>query len=63
VERIAEGFNLTKHLNYATVYNVVGTIQRPLNLRGRGDRMPSQPLAFTSAYDSRRIQLGVRFRF
>jgi hypothetical protein len=59
----AEGFNLLNHLNLATVNNVVGNIPGPFNLHGRDDRNPSQPLGFTSAFDSRRIQLGVRFRF
>ena len=59
----AEGFNLLNHLNMATVNNVVGSISGPFNLHGRDDRNPSQPLGFTSAFDSRRIQLGVRFSF
>ena len=60
---MAEGFNLLNHLNFATVNNVVGNIPGPFNLHGRDDRTPSQPLGFTSAFDSRRIQLGVRFSF
>jgi hypothetical protein len=63
LEFTAEGFNLLNHLNYATVNNVVGAIAGPFNLQGRDDRTPSQPLGFTSAFDSRRIQLGVRFTF
>jgi hypothetical protein len=63
VEFMAEGFNLFNHLNLATVNNVVGNIPGPFNLRGRDDRTPSQPLGFTSAFDTRRIQLGVRFSF
>jgi len=63
LELMAEGFNLLNHLNFATVNNVVGAISGPFNLHGRNDRTPSQPLGFTSAFDSRRIQLGVRFRF
>ena len=63
LDLIAEGFNLLNHLNYATVNNTVGNISGPFNLRGRDDRSPSQPLGFTSAYDPRRIQLGLRFIF
>jgi len=63
LELTAEGFNLMNHLNYATVNNVVGAIPGPFNLEGRHDRTPSQPLGFTSAFDSRRIQLGLRFSF
>ena len=63
IEFMAEGFNLLNHLNFATVNNVVGNIPGPFNLHGRDDRTPSQPLGFTSAFDSRRIQLGVRFSF
>jgi hypothetical protein len=63
LEFTAEGFNLMNHLNFATVNNVVGAIPGPFNLHGRNDRTPSQPLGFTSAFDSRRIQLGLRFSF
>ena len=63
IEFMAEGFNLLNHLNFATVNNVVGNIPGPFNRHGRDDRTPSQPLGFTSAFDSRRIQLGVRFSF
>jgi hypothetical protein len=63
LELMAEGFNLMNHLNYATVNNVVGVIPGPFNVQGRNDRTPSQPLGFTSAFDSRRIQLGLRFSF
>jgi hypothetical protein len=59
----AEAFNLFNHLNYASINNVVGNITGPFNLTGRADRTPSQPLGFTSAFDSRRIQLGARVRF
>jgi hypothetical protein len=63
LELMAEGFNLFNNLNYTSVNNVAGNIAGPFNLRGRDDRTPSQPLGFTSAADSRRIQLGVRFSF
>lgn len=33
------------------------------NLRGRVNQRPTQPLGFTSAFDPRQIQLGVRFNW
>jgi hypothetical protein len=63
LEFTAEGFNLFNHLNFASINNTVGNISGPFNLEGRPDRNPSEPLGFTSAFDTRRIQLGVRFRF
>jgi hypothetical protein len=63
VELLAEGFNLANHLNFASVNNTVGNLEPPFRVTGRSDRTPSQPLGFTSAFEARRIQLGVRFRF
>jgi hypothetical protein len=63
VELLAEGFNITNHLNYSSVNNTVGVLRGPFNLTGRHDRSPSEPLGFTSAFDPRRIQLGVRISF
>jgi hypothetical protein len=63
LEGMAEAFNLFNHLNYASVNNVVGAIGGPFNLSGRDDRGPSAPLGFTSAFDPRRMQLGVRLSF
>ncbi|MEZ5399844.1 MAG: TonB-dependent receptor [Bryobacteraceae bacterium] len=60
---LIEGFNLTNHLNYASINNTVGPIQGPFNLQGRHDRSPSEPLGFTSAFDTRRLQLGIRLSF
>jgi hypothetical protein len=58
-----EAFNLTNTLNYASVNNTVGLLAPPFNVSGRDDRTPSEPLGFTSAFDARRVQLGVRFSF
>jgi Carboxypeptidase regulatory-like domain len=47
-----------------TPCNVSGAI--PLtnyNLRGRRDRQPTDPLGFTSAFDPRQLQFGLRFNF
>ena len=58
-----EAFNLFNRLNFASINNTVGVIGPPFNLKGRSDRSPSEPLGFTSAFPSRRIQLGLRFTF
>jgi len=63
LELTMEGFNVTNRLNYASINNTVGAITGPFNLTGRHDRSPSEPLGFTSAFESRRIQLGVRIMF
>lgn len=63
VELLAEGFNLFNTLNYSSVNNTVGLLRGPFNVTGRHDRSPSEPLGFTSAFDPRRIQLGVRLSF
>ena len=60
---MAEGFNLLNHLNYSSVNNTVGNIAPPFTVYGRDDRSPSQPLGFTSAFEARKIQLGLRFSF
>jgi hypothetical protein len=60
-----EAFNMFNRLNFASVNNTVGpTFDASITkIRGRSDVSPSTPLGFTSAFDPRRIQLGVRFRF
>jgi len=63
VELLAEGFNLLNNLNYSSVNNTVGLMRGPFAVTGRHDRSPSEPLGFTSAFDPRRIQLGVRVSF
>ncbi len=60
---LVEGFNLANHLNYGSINNTVGAISGPFDLRGRHDRTPSEPLGFTSALESRRIQVGARLTF
>jgi len=63
VELMAEAFNLFNRLNFASINNTVGDLPGPFNVHGRHDRRPSDPLGFTSAFDPRRIQLGVRLSF
>jgi hypothetical protein len=63
LELIGEGFNVFNRLNYRSVNNTVGMMPAPFDVRGREDRSPSEPLGFTSAFDPRRIQLGVRLNF
>ncbi len=63
LELIAEGFNLSNHLNYSSVNNTVGVMRGPFNVTGRHDRNPSEPLGFTSALEPRRLQLGLRLSF
>jgi len=74
----AEGFNLANHTNYASVNNEVGPVfGLPAALGGGGHTTfnvhgivpnfttitPSTPLAFTSAFPKRQIQLGARITF
>ena len=63
VQFTAEAFNLLNRVNFASVNNTVGAIGGPFDLTGRRDRLPSQPLGFTSVAGQRRIQLGVRLLF
>jgi hypothetical protein len=59
-----DSFNLFNRLNFATVNNTVGpNFKPPFNVRPRKDLGPSDPLAYTSAFDARRIQLGLRLNF
>lgn len=65
LEFIAEGFNLLNRTNFRSVNNVVGNVtveQLPNPLEGfRGS--PTQPLAFTSAFDPRQFQFGLKINF
>jgi hypothetical protein len=66
VEFIAEGFNLANRTNFRTINNTVGpvglnSLPRPMvGIRGAS---PTTPFAFTSAYDPRQFQLGLKVNF
>lgn len=65
VEFIAEGFNLLNRTNFRSVNNVVGNItasQLPQELKGIRTS-PTQPFGFTSAFDPRQFQLGLKVHF
>ena len=73
----AEGFNLANRTNYASVNNEVGPLFgfapgfttfnvsgiKPGTIVNGAPATPSTPLAFTSAFPKRQIQLGARFSF
>jgi hypothetical protein len=65
LELIAEGFNLANHTNFRSLNNTVGNItveQLPQPLRGvRG--VPTNPLSFTSTFDARQFQFGVKINY
>ncbi len=64
LELTAEGFNLLNHLNFSSVNNTVGpAFQGPFRVEADPVLGASSPLGFTSAFDARRFQLGVRFSF
>jgi hypothetical protein len=78
IQFTAEGFNLANRTNYASVNNEVSPlfgfepgfttftvrgIKPGAALAGGGTATSSTPLAFTSAFPKREIQLGLRFTF
>ncbi len=74
VQVIAEGFNLFNRTNYASVINVVGPGfgvakaaggfgSTTFNVQGSPQPFTNVPLAFTSAFPMRQLQLGVRVGF
>jgi len=64
IEALADAFNLFNRVNFSGVNNIVGNMVIP-NVRVEGNRSlpPSTPLAFTSAFDPRQIQLGLKFKW
>ena len=65
VELTAEGFNLLNRTNFKSVNNVVGNIglaALPQPIAGHAGT-PTDPLAFTSAFDPRQFQFGLKVNF
>jgi hypothetical protein len=78
IQLVAEGFNLANRTNFASVNNEVSPlfgfepgfttfsvhgIRPGTPIAGGGTATSSTPLAFTSAFPKRQVQLGVRFSF
>lgn len=65
IELIAEGFNLLNRTNFKSLNNVVGDVmveQLPQPLVGHPG-IPTVPLNFTSAFDPRQFQFGLKFNY
>jgi len=62
LEALIEGFNLENRTNFRSVNNIVGDVplsSLPNPVQSfRGD--PDQPLAYTSAFDPREFQVGIK---
>jgi hypothetical protein len=65
LELTAEVFNILNHTNFKSINNIVGDLtlaQLPTPITGfRGGT--TDPLAFTSAYDPRQFQLGLKINY
>ena len=65
VEFTAEGFNLLNRTNFRTVNNTVGNVgleDLPRPIAGHPG-IATTPLAFTSAFDARQFQFGVKINY
>jgi hypothetical protein len=64
LEGIVEAFNLFNRVNFSGVNNTVGAAPMANHhVQGNPNAKPAEPLGFTSAFDPRQIQLGVKFKF
>ena len=64
LEWIVEAFNLFNRVNFSGVNNVVGmTPLSEYRVEGIRRAKPADPLGFTSAFDPRQIQLGIKLKF
>jgi hypothetical protein len=64
LEFIFEAFNLFNRVNFSRVNNIVGTAPLPsAPVTGRRNASPTEPLGFTSAFDPRQLQIGLKFSF
>jgi hypothetical protein len=65
LEFTAEGFNLLNRTNFRTVNNTVGNVRLqdlPQPIAGRLG-VPTVPLSFTSAFDARQFQFGLKINY
>lgn len=65
VEFIAEVFNLMNHTNFRSLNNVVGDLgvdDLPKPLVGRSGN-PTEPLSFSSAFNPRQFQFGLKIHY
>jgi hypothetical protein len=65
LELTADGFNLLNRTNFKNINNTVGAVtvdELPRPLVGRRGS-PTSPLSFTSAFDPRQFQFGLKFVF
>ncbi|MBL0159575.1 MAG: TonB-dependent receptor [Bryobacterales bacterium] len=66
MEFIGEGFNLANHTNFRTVNNTVGAVPLsalPNPIRGIAGASPTSPLSWTSAYEARQFQFGLKLNW
>jgi hypothetical protein len=64
LEGIVEAFNLFNRVNFSGVNNIVGmTPMSEYRVEGNRNAKPVDPLGFTSAFDPRQIQLGIKLKF
>ncbi|HEY8203470.1 MAG TPA: carboxypeptidase-like regulatory domain-containing protein [Pyrinomonadaceae bacterium] len=70
LELTIESFNVLNHTNLQGINNIVGglplaarTALASTNVRGDRSKSPTEPLGFTSAFNARQLQFGLRFNF